>query len=97
MAEHSEYRPKSFLDRCFRDTNGRVVIAQYPNWPLALWAMASIMQRATPDVRLASGLDLIALAAITYWSGLEIASGVNPFRRALGAMVLAIVLYHRLG
>lgn len=97
MTERRSSRPGSFFDRCFRDAEGRVVIAQYPNWPLALWAMASIMERATPDVRLASGLGLIALAAIVYWSWLEMASGVNPFRRALGVIVLAVVVYSRLG
>lgn len=97
MAERRSSRSGSFFDRCFRDAGGRVVIAQYPNWPLALWAIASIMERATPDARLASGLDLLALAAIAYWSWLEIASGVNPFRRALGVIVLAMVMYNRLG
>ena len=82
--------------RFFRDVEGRIVIAQFPNWPLWAWLGATLFEHT-----LASGdglalARLISFAAIVYWAYLEIVSGVNPFRKYLGGFVLLVVLYSRL-
>lgn len=90
--------PQSAPDwtRFFRDAEGRIVIAQFPNWPLWAWLGATLFEHT-----LASGdglvlVRLISFAAIVYWAYLEIVSGVNPFRKCLGWFVLLFVLYSRL-
>lgn len=95
MPEHNLPAGRSFADRCFRDDAGRLVIAQFPNWPLWLWGGASLLREVLPDSPGTPLLDWISLGAIAYWSYLEIFDGVNYFRRALGLMVLLFVLYNR--
>jgi len=89
-------QPKTDWTRFFRDPEGRIVIAQFPNWPLWVWLAATVFEHT-----LASGdglalARLISFAAIVYWAYLEIVAGVNPFRKVLGGSVLLFVLYSRL-
>jgi hypothetical protein len=82
------------FDWAFRSrTNGRVAIAQWPN--LALWIV--IACDVTPRlVHLQTGahqdLHWAGTAAVLWWSIDELVRGVNPFRRILGAVVLARVI-----
>ncbi|MDD1650827.1 MAG: hypothetical protein LUO80_10610 [Methylococcaceae bacterium] len=96
MSDPQAPTPTRFIDRCFRDQQGRVVIAQFPNWPLWTWAGASLLQWVIPGGPLTTFLGLVSLSAIVYWSLLEIFSGVNYFRRVLGLVVLVFVLFNRL-
>jgi hypothetical protein len=71
------------LRRAFRwlfedRSTGRIVIAQWPNVPLWVWIVASLLR-----------WRLVATAGLLVWAVLEVAKGVNPFRRALGAIVIA--------
>ena len=69
---------------------GEITVAQFPNWPLwgigATWLVSALVDPATAPDRAASwartGLWLV-------WAGDEIVRGVNPWRRALGTVVLA--------
>jgi hypothetical protein len=58
-------------------STGRLVVAQWPNIPLWVWIVASLLR-----------WHLVATAALVVWAVLEVAKGVNPFRRGLGALVL---------
>jgi hypothetical protein len=58
-------------------TTGRVVVAQWPNWPLYLWAAATLLL-----------LRWVASGALVVWAVMEIRSGASPFRRVLGVAVL---------
>ena len=79
---------RSALDWVFRDRRtGRVVIAQYPNAPLAVWIIATGLRwlaHGTVD----TVLTVIAMLALALWAGGEIIRGVNPWRRSLGVIVL---------
>lgn len=74
----------------FRDrTTGRLVIAQVPNVPLTVWLACTVAgwlvhwTAPWPTV-----LHTIGTIALVIWAGDEMARGVNPWRRALGAGVL---------
>ena len=82
--------------RFFRDTEGRIVIAQFPNWPLWAWLIATLLEHILDIGDGVTLARLISFAAIVYWAYLEIVSGVNPFRKCLGGTVLLFVLYDRL-
>jgi len=73
----------------FRDrTTGRIVIAQVPNIALLAWLVACVlMVVATGTVH--TLLGYAGTVALVVWAGDELARGVNPFRRLLGAAVLA--------
>ena len=70
-------------------SSGRIVVGQMPNLLLgiflATWATGKLLH---PGGLAGKALPVIASASLTLWSIDEIARGVNPWRRALGAGVL---------
>ena len=99
MTRENNQLPQSQPDwtRFFRDPQGRIVIAQFPNWPLWAWFAATLFEHTLAGGSWLLVARLISFAAIAYWAYLEIISGVNPFRRFLGGSVLLFVLYNRFG
>jgi len=80
------------FDWLFRDRKtGKVVIAQLPNLTLSLFlAAAATRWLLHPAGTAGTIVSVVATLAVTWWATDEVARGVNPFRRALGALVLAI-------
>ncbi len=71
-------------------TTGRITIVQFPNAALGLFLAASALQRLLdPSGALRTGLRLLAAGALLWWALDELLRGVNPWRRLLGAAVLA--------
>ena len=89
----------TLFDRTFRDSEGKIVIAQPPNLPLLLWGAATLLQLAVTQGRVHVGLEWVAFGALFTWAWLELFQGVNYFRRGLGLFVLvgAIVIKFWLG
>ncbi|WP_232628594.1 hypothetical protein [Methylobacterium sp. Leaf118] len=86
---------RRFIDWFFRDRRtGAIVIGQWPNAPLWIFAAASLAEVVLGAVApglppwLFAGLRLAALGALAYWAVDEMLRGVNPWRRVLGAAVL---------
>jgi apolipoprotein N-acyltransferase len=83
---------KSTVEWLFRDPkSGEFVIGQPPNTALLILVVASICRlifqpSGVPGVL----VGLITAGALVWWSSTEVHSGVNPFRRILGASVFAI-------
>lgn len=82
------------IQRFFTDRHGRVVIAQWPNLPLVAWAVLGIAARFGGD-RWAPLLHFLSGAALVTWAYLEATHGDSPFRRVLGAAVLAWMVVSR--
>jgi hypothetical protein len=83
-----------FTDR----RTGRIVIVQAPNLPLVVWGMAEVVSlslRGHPAAGATAG-D-IARGALLVWALDEIGRGVNPYRRVLGAVVLAVTIWSLAG
>jgi hypothetical protein len=81
----------SVVDWLFRSrTTGRITIVQFPNAPLALFLVASLLRVVLdPDGRLDTALRGLATGALVWWALDELLRGVNPWRRVLGGAVLA--------
>ena len=86
---------RRFLDWAFRDRRtGAIVIGQWPNAPLWLFAAASVaewlLETVAPGMPpwLFAGLRIVSLLALAVWAIDEIVRGVNPWRRFLGGAVL---------
>ena len=74
-------------------TTGGIVIAQWPNLPLWVFGVASVVRRLVdPAGAPGAALDVVIAVALAWWSIDEVARGVNPFRRILGAVVLALLI-----
>ena len=71
-------------------SSGRIVVGQVPNLPLWIFAAAWTTEKLVHPAGLAGkALPWVASASLAIWSLDEIARGVNPWRRTLGASVLA--------
>src|SRR5436190_2175007 len=76
--------------RFFRNpTTNDVVIAQWPNLPLAIFLAATLVRTLfSPEGSLATVASIAASVGLVWWAVDEIARGESPFRRLLGAVVL---------
>jgi len=81
------------FDWLFRDrTTGRIVVMQWPNVPLAIFLVATVVRVVThPHGTAGKVLSAVGTAALVVWAGEEVWKGVNPFRRILGGVVLVVV------
>jgi len=64
---------------------------QRPNLPLLLFVLCRLV--ALPlSGRVSEPFDWLGSGALAWWAADEIARGVNPFRRMLGAVVLLVLV-----
>ena len=91
-----EAKENILFDRTFRDSEGKIVIAQMPNLPLVVGLAATLLQLLLPSGKIHTALDLVAFGALFTWAWQELFEGVNYFRRALGLIVLVGLLALRL-
>jgi hypothetical protein len=78
----------------FRNRNtGRLTVVQLPNIPLAAYLSATVVHVVfRSNTAVSTVVAAVASAALAVWAVLEIAWGVNPFRRGLGSVVLILVV-----
>lgn len=87
---------QTFIDKFFKDKNGKLALTAAPNIPIVIWTAATVAYKLIGHGSLHTALSFIAFAAILIWAVLEITLGVNYFRRALGLAVLIFSLYNHL-
>lgn len=75
------------------DREGRTAVAQWPNPALWVWLVAVVVgwTGVLGSDRTAT-LQVVGQGALVAWSVDELARGASPFRRLLGAVVLAFEL-----
>ncbi|NMG08352.1 hypothetical protein [Brasilonema sp. UFV-L1] len=78
----------TLFDKTFRDSDGKIVLAQMPNLPIIVWFTASLLKLVFTTGEINTGLDVLANGSLFTWAWLELFQGVNYFRRALGLVVL---------
>lgn len=83
------------LTDIFKDKDGKFVITQKPNLPIIVWLVSVVINKFLSGGLVSQVLSSIGTISISVWATLEIISGVNLFRRALGTIVLAFVIYSR--
>ena len=68
---------------------GTITIGQAPNRSLWIVIVAgALLWVGNPPERLGVALEVIFRAALFFWAGDEVLSGINPWRRCLGIAVL---------
>jgi hypothetical protein len=88
-------KKQNFIDKCLKDSEGKTVLAQKPNFPILIW-LGSLLLRPILSGNLYTLIDLIGFGALFTWAYLELFQGINYFRRLLGLVVLIVALYSRL-
>ncbi len=82
----------TLFDRIFRDSEGRIVIAQMPNLPILVGIAAALLQFVLPSGNMQTTCSLVAFGALFTWAWQELFDGVNYFRRSLGLIVLVGII-----
>lgn len=77
----------------FKDADGRVVLLQAPNLPIIGWGASMVLAWLLRSSSYHAGLQTLGSAFLFTWAFLELTQGVNYFRRGLGLIVLAVVIY----
>jgi hypothetical protein len=73
---------------------GRLTVAQRPNIPLCIFIVLTVGPHIFHTTGSAGNLiRVLADAALLVWAADELVRGVNPFRRILGVLVIAITIY----
>lgn len=78
--------------RFFQDENGRYVVMQWPNGPAYLSMASAVLARISRGTGSHQLFEYTTFGAMFLWSYLEITQGESPFRRVLGAGVMAWLL-----
>jgi hypothetical protein len=81
-----------FFNWFLKDKDGKVVIGQWPNWPIWL-ALILYLLRFFPWESFSQVSRWGVFFTMMYWSYLEIRYGVNGFRRTLGVFVMIFMVY----
>ena len=90
--EKTETKESTLFDLTFRDSEGKIVIAQKPNLPLLVGLAAISLKVWLPSDQIQTVFTLIGYGALFTWAWQELFDGVNYFRRALGLIGLAIAI-----
>jgi hypothetical protein len=76
----------------FRSPNGRLTLWQLPNPALWVWLVTLVLGKLDLSPAHTTAVDGIRHGALLVWALDEGVRGASPFRRVLGAVVLAAEL-----
>ncbi len=84
---------QTFVDRVYKDKNGKVVIVQFPNLPIITWFVCALITKLLSGSSISPLVSFVGTGALFTWAWLELFDGVAYLRRLLGLMVLLSLLY----
>ena len=76
----------------FRGSDGRLTLWQWPNPALWVWLVTLVLGWLELSAAHASTVDGMRRGALVVWALDELVRGASPFRRTLGAVILAAQL-----
>lgn len=83
------------IEKIFKDKHGNIVLAQWPNLPIIVWLITTLLRHFYKSGHFSNILGFTAFVSITFWALLELFTGVNYFRRSLGLIVLLVSFVSR--
>lgn len=87
---------QSFWEKCIKDKHGKVVLWQMPNVPLWGWIISTVLAYVFSKGKAHNLFQILAFGSLFAWAYLEITSGINYFRRVLGAIVLIVIIINQM-
>lgn len=90
--EKTKAKQITWIDRTFRDSEGNIVIAQFPNLPILIGVAATLLHFFLPSGDMQTVFGLIGFGTLFTWAWQELFAGVNYFRRSLGLIGLVSLM-----
>lgn len=91
----AQFAKQNFFDKCFKDKNGKVTLAQKPNLPIIVWLFTLILSQFFSGI-FGKTLQVVAFGSIFTWAWLELFKGTNYFRRTLGLIVIIVATWNQI-
>ena len=87
---NNEQKNQSFIERCYKDSHGKVTLMQPPNVPLLVWLASRLGLYALPHhfLHARNLLEAASYGALFTWAWLEVFKGSNYLRQLLGLLVI---------
>ncbi len=89
-------KDQTFIDRLWKDKNGKQTFTQTPNPPLIGWFVFLFMGMLVKTGKLHTASGYLAFGFLFTWAWLELYGGDSYFRRALGFIVIILLIYNKL-
>lgn len=87
-------RRKDFTNWMFRSREtGKITLGQPSNTTMKLLQRTTLVGVLLPKSRVRTGFSVVAVTTLAAWGADELLRGVNPFRRAQGALALVGIVY----
>ncbi len=77
----------------FKNKSGQYVVWQWPNLPLSIWIITKLLSTVIDSNQFDTTVASVGTAFLFVWAYLEISTGESYFRRVLGMIVLAGIMY----
>jgi hypothetical protein len=81
-----------YLKRFFEDKDGKLTIIQFPNPLLLAWLVILATTLMPIDSEFKTQLQTVNTAILFAWSYLEVSQGSSNFRRALGTVIMILII-----
>lgn len=88
MAQSKKLTASTF----FKDSDGKVVLFQPPNFLLLGWIVFALLALFVGESNIKNGCEQLGKAFLFTWAYLEIKNGVNYFRKLLGLIVISMII-----
>jgi len=86
---------QTFVEKCYKDADGKVTLAQIPNLPIIVWLVMALLGWLVSSGTLHDVASVVGFGALFTWAWMELFSGANYLRRLLGLIVLLASIYSR--
>lgn len=96
----TKQKQRKFVDKCFKNKQGDILLWQKPNLPLYLWFACFLLLKFFVNLEVTGSvintLELLKFGFIFVWAYLELFAGENYFRRFLGLALIFIIIYGKI-
>ena len=91
--KNSSKSSQTFVEKCYKNSEGKVVFAQSPNLPILVWATGKLLLLLVPTTSgVHTPLTILTTGTLFTWAWLELFAGTTYLRRLLGFVVLVSIV-----
>lgn len=95
-SDNMKDKRNTIFEKTFNDKNNNLKLVEMPNLPVITWVVATILGKFIESGTFSNVLDVIGFGALFTFAWMEIDTGANYFRKALGLVVMIFTIYNRI-